>query len=54
MFKKGKRKARAHHSQGARPPAAQQSPDLDSQEAEGKKRRAMEKGFRDNRTKEGG
>lgn len=45
MFKKGKRKARVHHSQGARPPAAQQSQDLDSQETEGKEKRGnVEKG----------
>lgn len=53
MFTKGKRKARVLHSQGARPPAAQQSPDLDSQEAQGKERRGdVEKSFRDSSSTE--
>lgn len=34
-FKKGKRKARVHHSQEARPPAAYQIPELESQEVSG-------------------
>lgn len=52
-FTKGKRKARVYHSQSARPPGAQQSPNLDSQEVQGKNRReSEEKSFRDSSSTE--
>lgn len=52
-FKKGKRKARVHHSQEARPPAAYQIPELDSRGLR-EKGRWRESGKQLNRVKAGG